>query len=116
MGLERWFNKLSSWLRFLLHQRETDQALDEEIQFHLDTKTDQYIEKGMTPEAARRAARIELGGVEQVKEQVRAVRTGAWLETFVQDVRFGLRLLRRSPVFSVWASVQILRFLALLMD
>jgi predicted permease len=103
MRLERWFNKSSSWLRLLLHRREADQALDEEIQFHLDAKTEQYIEKGMTPVAARRAACMELGGVEQVKEKVRAVRTGTLLETFVQDVRFGLRLLRKSPVFTTIA-------------
>jgi predicted permease len=103
MRLERWFNKSSSWLRLLLHRREADQALDEEIQSHLDEKTEQYIAKGMTPVMVRRAACIELGGVEQVKEQVRAARTGAWLETFVQDVRFGLRLLRKSPGFTTVA-------------
>jgi len=103
MRLERWFNKSSSWLSLFLHRREAEQALNEEIQFHVDAKTEQYIEKGMTPVAARRAACIELGGVEQVKEQVRAVRTGACLETFMQDVRFGLRLLRKSPVFTIVA-------------
>ena len=51
MQLERWFNKSSSWLRLLLHRREADQALDEEIQFHLDAKTEQYLAKGMTPVA-----------------------------------------------------------------
>ena len=80
MRLERWFNKSSSWLRLVLHRREADQALDEEIQFHLEEKTERYIADGMTPEAARRAARIELGGVEQVKEKLREVRAGAWLE------------------------------------
>ena len=54
----------------------------------------------MDLEQARRAARIELGGVEQVKEQVREVRTGAWLETLVQDLRYGLRILIHNPGFS----------------
>ena len=62
MRLERWFNKSSSWLRLLLHRREADEALDEEIQFHLDAKTEQYVEKGMTPVAARRAACIVFYG------------------------------------------------------
>ena len=103
MRLERWFNRSSSWLRLLLHRRKADQDLDEELQFHLDARTEQYIEKGMTPAAAWRAARIELGGVEQVKQQVRAIRVGSWLETFVQDVRFGLRLLRKSLGFTTVA-------------
>ena len=77
MQMELWFHKLSSWLRLLLHRREAGLALEEEIQFHLEAKTEENVAKGMAPEAARRAARIELGGVEQVKEQVRAARTGA---------------------------------------
>src|SRR5208282_616560 len=55
------------------------------------------------PDEARRAARIELGGVEQVKEEVRTARAGAWLEQFWQDVRFGARQLRRNPGFALAA-------------
>lgn len=107
MRLERWFKKLSFWLRLLLHRGEVDQELNDEIEYHLDAKTEGNIAKGMTPIEARRAACIELGGVEQVKQQVWAARPGAWLEAFMQDAGFGLRLLRKSPGFAA-VSVLIL--------
>jgi hypothetical protein len=50
MSLPRWFNKALSWLRLLLHRREVDEALHEELQFHLDAKIELNIAKGMTPE------------------------------------------------------------------
>lgn len=98
MQVERWFSKLSFCSRYFFHRQEAEQALGEEMQFILDAKIEENIAKGMALEAARRTARIELGGVEQVKEQARAARTGAWLETFVRDVRFGLRMPRKSSM------------------
>lgn len=92
MQPERRLKKLSFWLRLLLHRRELDQEFDDEIEYHIEAKTEENIAKGMTPEEAQRAARIELGGIEQVKEKVRSVRTGAGLETLLQDIRFGLRM------------------------
>lgn len=103
MPPERWLKKLAFWLRLLLHRRELDQELDEEIGYHIESKTEENITNGMTPEEARCAVRLELGGVEQVKERVRVARTGAWLETLVRDIRFGLRILRRSPTFTAVA-------------
>ncbi|MGB7437689.1 MAG: ABC transporter permease [Candidatus Acidiferrum sp.] len=103
MRPDRWFYKLAAWFRFRFHRREADQALDDELKFHLHAKTEANIARGMTPEEARRDARIELGGVEQVKEQVLVTRTGAWLETALQDVRFALRAFCKSPGFTAVA-------------
>jgi predicted permease len=97
--LRRIVRLLWSWYRLLRRRKEIDRDVDDELQAHLEFVTDENVARGMTPDDARRAGKIELGGVEQVKEAVRAARAGAWAEVFVQDLRFGLRLLRKSPVF-----------------
>src|SRR5258705_12305496 len=95
--------KARSFLRniFLPHREDVD--LDQEVRSHLEMLTDENIRSGMPPHEAQRAARIELGGVEQVKEQVRDSRTGAFLDSVIHDLRFALRQMRRSPGFAVTA-------------
>lgn len=77
-----------------------DSELDDEIDSYLDLLTAEKVRGGMSPEAARRAAKLELEGADHVKEAVRDVRRGAGLERIARDIRFGIRTLRRTPAFT----------------
>jgi putative ABC transport system permease protein len=89
--------KIRSFLRNLLSAPLVDEDLDQEIRSHLELLADENIRAGMPPKEARRAARIELGGMEQVKGQVRDERIGNWLRSVVSDCLFGLRQLGKNP-------------------
>ena len=91
------FVKGRSFLRNLFALRGVDVDLDQEVHAHLEMLIAENIRAGMTPEEAQRAARMELGGVEQVKEQVREERLGNWLHSVVSDCRYGVRQLRKNP-------------------
>jgi putative ABC transport system permease protein len=77
--------------------------LDQEIRDHIELATQENIERGMTPEDARYAALRKFGNVTRAKENAREVWSMVWLEQLVQDVRFSLRQLRKSPVFTAVA-------------
>jgi len=97
------FAKTRSFLRNLLSRRHVDAELDSELHAHLDLLTDENLRAGMGRPEAERAARLELGGVEQVKEQVRHRRLGNWLQSVFGDVRYALRQLRKNPGFTAVA-------------
>jgi len=95
--------KARSFLRNLFSSRRVDTDLDQEIHAHLEMLIEEKISAGMTREDARRVSLIELGGMEQVKERVREVRIGTWLQSVVADCRYGVRQLRKNPTFSAVA-------------
>jgi len=89
----------------LFRRRRLEEELDAELRSHLEMAVEWNLRKGMNAEEARREARRVFGGVGQVKELDREQRGIPMIETTVQDLRFGLRMLRRSPGFSILAIV-----------
>jgi len=100
---EHWLHTIPLRLRSLFRWAQADQELDDELRDHLERKTEEYMAQGTTQEEARRRARLDLGGIEQTKEKCRDARRVNWIEDFVQDLRFGFRILRKSRGFTAVA-------------
>src|SRR2546428_1458073 len=97
--LRAWFSRLLG----LVRKSRSNAEMAEEIQAHVDLLTERNIAAGMLPHEARNAALRQFGGVEQIKETAREQRVWRWADEFLQDIRFGARMLWRTPGFSILA-------------
>ena len=94
-------HRLASMVSWILHRDRAEQRLDDEVRSFVEMATADRIRDGLPPAEARRLALLELGGVDQVKERVRAGRHGALLDDVGRDVRYAFRIFARQPTFAV---------------
>ena len=97
------FSRIIGGFRGLFQKNRAEQDLDDELREYLETAVEQKMSGGMSRDAAVRAARVEIGSVEAVKDRVRDVGWESVIESVWQDVRFALRMLRKQPAFTAAA-------------
>ena len=95
------------WWRRVLRRSEIEQELDAELRDHVERQVVDYVTRGISEPQARRRVHMEFGGLEQIKEMCRDVDRTRWLDALVQDIRYGVRVFRRNPSFTLAAALSL---------
>src|SRR5260370_8954424 len=101
MKTGRWWDVLRMRFRSLAKRQRLETELDKELRYHIERQTEENIAAGMNAREAREAASRMLGGVSQIEEECRDMRQTRYLENFLQDLRYAVPMLGKSPAFTV---------------
>jgi putative ABC transport system permease protein len=101
------WRQLKHGLRVLIHRADSDQAVIDEAEDFIDRRTEEFITRGLTPDEARRAARLECGNVSRIRDEVRSHGWENSVETLFADLHYAVRHLRANPGFTAIAIITL---------